>query len=77
MIIQMYGTTPVSLLLPEIISLKVIEADPVVKGQTAASSYKPAMLERNIKTSVPPFIKVGDKIVINTNDSSYVEKAKN
>ena len=77
MIIQVYGTTPVSLLLPEIITLKVIEADPVVKGQTAASSYKPAMLERNIKTSVPPFIKVGDKIVINTNDSSYVEKAKN
>ena len=76
MIIQVYGTTPVSLLLPEIITLKVIEADPVVKGQTAASSYKPAMLERNIRTSVPPFIKVGDKVVINTNDSSYVEKAK-
>ena len=55
----------------------MIEADAVVKGQTAASSYKPAVLERNIKTSVPPFIKIGDKVVISTNDSTYLEKAKN
>ena len=55
---------------------EVIESDAVIKGQTAASSYKPALLERNIKTSVPPFIQVGDKVVINTNDTSYVEKAK-
>ena len=48
----------------------------MVKGQTAASSYKPAVLERNIKTSVPPFIEVGNRVVINTNDNSYVEKAK-
>ena len=56
--------------------LEVIEADAVVKGQTAASSYKPAVLEKNIKTSVPPFIEVGNKIIISTIDSSYVEKAK-
>ena len=54
----------------------MIEADAVVKGQTAASSYKPAILERGIKTSVPPFIEVGDVVVININDLSYVEKAK-
>ena len=59
------------------IKLKVIEADAVVKGQTAASSYKPAVLERNIKSSVPPFIEIGDRVVINTSDSSYIEKAKN
>jgi elongation factor P len=74
--IQFYETQPVSIILPEQVSLAVLEADAVVKGQTAASSYKPAVLEKGIKTSVPPFIEVGDNIVINTNDSSYVEKAK-
>ena len=74
--IQLYDNSPVSILLPDHIIFKVMEADGVVKGQTAASSYKPAVLERGIKTSVPPFIEVGDDIVINTNDSSYVEKAK-
>ena len=77
LIIQIYESYPVSIVLPDTISLEVIEADAVVKGQTAASSYKPAVLERNIKTSVPPFIAVGDKVVISTNDSSYLEKAKN
>ena len=75
-IIQFYETNPVSIVLPEHVAFKVIESDAVVKGQTAASSYKPALLERNIKTSVPPFIQVGDKVVINTSDTSYVEKAK-
>ena len=75
-IIQMYESSPVAIVLPESITLEVIEADAVVKGQTAASSYKPAILERNIKTSVPPFIGIGDKVVISTNDSSYLEKAK-
>ena len=58
------------------VSFKVIESDAVVKGQTATSSYKHAVLERNIKTSVPPFIKIGDEVIINTNDASYVERAK-
>jgi len=75
-IIQLYESNPVSIVLPKTVTLKVIEADAVVKGQTAASSYKPAVLERNIKTSVPPFIEVGNRVVINTNDNSYVEKAK-
>ena len=57
-------------------SFAVVEADAVVKRQTAASSYKPAILERKIKTSVPPFIEVGDIVIISTHDSSYVEKAK-
>ena len=75
-IIQQYESSPISLVLPDHVVFKVIESDAVIKGQTAASSYKPAILERNIKTSVPPFIQVGDKVVINTNDTSYVEKAK-
>ncbi len=75
-VVQLFENSPVSIILPDHVSFKVIEADPVIKGQTAASSYKPALLERNIKVSVPPFIEIGDEIVINTNDMSYVEKKK-
>ena len=74
--ILIYENQPVSIVLPDNIILKVLESDSVIKGQTVASSYKPAILERNIKTLVPQFIEVGDQIVINTTDSSYVEKAK-
>ena len=74
--IYLYESQPVSIELPNNVKLKVIETESVVKRQTAASSYKPAILESNIKTLVPAFIEVGDIIVINTTDSSYVEKAK-
>ena len=74
---QFYNERPVGLELPDNVILQVIETEGVVKGQTAASSYKPATLERGIKTSVPQFIEVNDKIVISTSDSSYVEKSKN
>ena len=76
-ILQFYNEKPVGLELPNNIILKVIETEGVVKGQTAASSYKPAILERGIKTNVPQFIEVNDKIVISTIDSSYIEKSKN
>ena len=74
--IQFNENAPVSIIFPENISFKVEETDAVVKGQTATSSYKNAILERGIKTSVPPFIQVGDEIVISTNDFSYIEKKK-
>ena len=48
----------------------------MVKGQTASSSYKPALLENGVKVMVPPHIKVGARIVVNPNDLSYVERAK-
>jgi elongation factor P len=67
---------PVSMDLPETVVLEVTEADPVVKGQTAASSYKPATLSNGVKTSVPPFVTTGDRIVVKTEDASYVERAK-
>ena len=60
----------------ENVTLIVKETEPTVKGQTAAASYKPAILTGGIKTSVPPFISTEDFVVINTSDSSYVEKAK-
>ncbi|MBU8544888.1 MULTISPECIES: elongation factor P [Roseomonadaceae] len=67
---------PVAMTLPEQVTLEVVEADPVVKGQTATSSYKPAMLSNGVKTMVPPFITVGEKIVVKTEDGSYYERAK-
>jgi len=67
---------PVALHLPPTVVLEVTEADPVVKGQTASSSYKPAMLSNGVKTLVPPFVEAGEKIVVRTEDGSYVERAK-
>jgi elongation factor P len=67
---------PVAIHLPPSVVLQVVEADPVVKGQTAASSYKPAKLSNGVKTSVPPFIEAGEKIVVRTDDASYVERFK-
>ena len=67
---------PVAAHLPATVVLEIVEADPVVKGQTAASSYKPAMLSNGVKTLVPPFIETGERIVVRTEDASYVERAK-
>ena len=74
--LQFYEGIVVGLELPDNVTLKVEETEAVVKGQTAASSYKPAIVTGGIKTSVPPFISTDDYIVISTADSSYVEKAK-
>jgi elongation factor P len=62
--------------LPQQVTLKVVEADPVVKGQTASSSYKPGVLENGLKIMIPPFVTAGDRIVVATEDISYVERAK-
>ena len=74
--IQFYEGSVVGVELPDNVTLKVEETEAVVKGQTAASSYKPAMLIGGIKTSVPPFITIDDQVVVSTIDSSYIEKAK-
>jgi elongation factor P len=67
---------PVGIHLPATVILEVVEADPVVKGQTATSSYKPAKLSNGVKTTVPPFIETGEKIVVKTEDGSYVERSR-
>jgi elongation factor P len=67
---------PVAVHLPQTVVLEIVEADPVVKGQTASSSYKPARLSNGVKTAVPPFIEAGEKIVVRTEDGSYVERSK-
>ena len=67
---------PVALHLPQSAVLEVVEADPVVKGQTASSSYKPAKLSNGVKTMVPPFVEAGEKIVVRIEDASYMERFK-
>tara|TARA_Y100001970_G_scaffold1388_1_gene1692 strand:+ start:25497 stop:26066 length:570 start_codon:yes stop_codon:yes gene_type:complete len=74
--IQFYDGAVVGLELPDSVVLKVQETEAVVKGQTATSSYKPAILKGGIKTSVPPFISTDDYVVVSTSDSSYIEKSK-
>lgn len=74
--IESYEDSPISVQLPATVILEVIEADAVIKGQTASSSYKPAKLSNGVRTLVPPHIEAGTRVVINTDDGSYVERAK-
>lgn len=76
LLVKLVEGDPVGIELPATVVLEVIEADPVVKGQTASSSYKPAKLANGVKTSVPPFIESGERIVVRTEDASYVERSK-
>ena len=74
--VDMVEDEPTGIRLPSTVVLEVVEADPVVKGQTATSSYKPARLANGIKTQVPPFVEAGERIVVRTEDASYVERAR-
>lgn len=74
--VRLHEGTPLTVELPQHVTLEVTEADPYVKGQTASASYKPAKLSNGVRVLVPPFIEPGEKIVVNTNDDSYVERAK-
>jgi elongation factor P len=75
-IVKTFENTALSVELPATVTLEIIEADPVVKGQTASSSYKPAKVTNGARVMVPPFIGVGTRIVINTADGSYIERAR-
>ena len=74
--IQSHEGAALSVALPDTVTMEIVEADPVVKGQTASSSYKPAMLSNGVRTMVPPFVGPGTRIVVMTADGSYVERAK-
>ncbi len=73
--IESHEGRPIGIALPDQVTLAVVEAEPVVKGQTAASSYKPAMLENGVRVLVPPFVGVGERIVVDTNELTYVRRA--
>jgi len=74
--ISLHEGIPLAIELPPKAILEVVETEPTVKGQTAASSYKPALLSNGVRTMVPPFVTTGTKIVVMTADGSYVERAK-
>jgi elongation factor P len=76
-IMSSHDGDPISVELPDTVVMEVVEADAVVKGQTASSSYKPAVLENGERVMVPPHIETGTRIVVRPEDASYVERAKN
>ena len=76
LVVDLVEGDPVGVHLPSTVVLEIVEADPVTKGQTATSSYKPAKLSNGVKTMVPPFIETGERIVVRTEDATYVERAK-
>jgi elongation factor P len=73
-LVQLYEGTPIGIKLPVQVTLTVTEADPVMKGGTAAPSYKSAILENGMKIQVPPFIGAGERINVATEDGSYVRR---
>jgi elongation factor P len=73
--LEFHEERPISVTLPDQVVLEISETEPVVKGQTAANSYKPAILENGVRTTVPPFIGVGERIIVMTEDGSYVKRA--
>lgn len=74
--LSMFEGNPIAIELPARVTFEIVEADPVVKGQTASSSYKPAKLENGARIMVPPHIASGTRVVVMTADGSYVERAK-
>src|SRR5579864_3515926 len=74
--LSMHEGTPVAIQLPQRATLEVVDTEPVTKGQTASSSYKPAKLSNGVRTMVPPHVSTGTRIVVMTDDGSYVERAK-
>ena len=74
--LTMFEGQALSIELPPRVTLTIESTEPVVKGQTASSSYKPAMLSNGVKTMVPPHIEAGTRVIVSTEDGSYVERAK-
>jgi elongation factor P len=74
--VETYEGEPLAVRLPDTVVVEIVEAEPVVKGQTATTSYKPAILANGEKVMVPPHIEAGTRIVVKTEDGTYVERAK-
>ncbi len=72
---ELYDEKPISVALPDQIEAVIAETEAVVKGQTASSSYKPAILENGVRVMVPPFINAGTKIVVDTYEREYLRRA--
>jgi len=74
-VMELYNERPISVQLPDQVEATIVEADAVVKGQTASSSYKPAVLDNGVKVLVPPHITAGTKIVVDVYNREYVRRA--
>lgn len=74
--LALFNDMPISIELPARVTLEIVETEPAIKNQTASSSFKPAMLSNGVRTLVPPHIVSGTRIVVETSDASYVERAK-
>jgi elongation factor P len=74
--IDSHEGSPLGVTLPDTATFRIVEADAVVKGQTAASSYKPAILENGVRIMVPPHVESGTRVVVSLADRAYVERAK-
>ena len=74
--VSLHEGNPIAIELPPRVILEIVEADPVVKGQTAASSYKPAKLANGSRVMVPPYIETGTRVVVSTVDGSFVERSR-
>ena len=74
-VVEFHAERPIGISLPQHVTLEVAETEPVVKGQTAANSYKPAILSNGVRSAVPPFVGIGEKIIVATEDGSYVRRA--
>ena len=73
--VEYYGEEALSMQLPQKVTCKVVETEPVVKGQTAANSYKPAILDNGVRIMVPPFIGQDEDIIVHTELMEYCERA--
>jgi elongation factor P len=74
--LELHEERPIGISLPDQVVLEVSETEPTIKGQTASSSYKPAMLENGMRVMVPPFISPGERIVVDTSEIAYVRRAE-
>ena len=74
-VIESHEERPIGLSLPEQVTLEVVETEPTVKGQTASSSYKPAMASNGMRVMIPPYMSAGEKIVVDTDTGEYVRRA--
>ena len=74
--VMLHEGTALSVDIPQSVTMEVVEADPVVRGQTASSSYKPGKLENGRRVMIPPYVETGTRIVVNTADGAFIERAK-
>lgn len=73
--LELHNEKPIGISLPDQVTVAIAEADPVIKGQTATATYKPAILENGIKIMVPPFVSAGERVIVDTNELIYLRRA--